>query len=359
MDMFTHAEIAAVLSEFKLPDNAPPFLLSTFNSAFTALQGQEKIYFDRISPDNRIAALVSPRVAGKARTKKGFSVDSYEPAYIKEYDNYLPTQSFTRRPGDPLNGKLSPSEHYAAAITDMARQQLIRIRRTLNIMASQLYRTGGIIMAGDGIKTELSYGRNVANTITLATNKRWLDANVQGATPTADPLEDLESWLNLCIEPVRILVMGNAAWRAIRKSPTYKTKVDIESLRGTSDFMPGFQQETSPLMGGVTYRGTLYGAGIPIYTYTATYVDLETGSETLYLPTDSVIGIPDFTYGYQCYAAIQDADADYEAREYFFKNWKQQDPSVVMIMTQCAPLLAHTKINSTFCANTGATLTGA
>ena len=258
-----------------------------------------------------------------------------------------------------MSATINPSEMYQALTVEKAALLVKRLRGQIELMATGLLLNDSYSMAGTGIlpsESIISFGRDPANTKTLLTTARWLDANT-----TVSPWDDLETWINLPkSSPIKKVVMGNAAWRYLKRDAKFTTMVNLEALRGTTmDNLPGFQVANPKALGGVTYRGNIYGTGIPIYTYAETYEDTVTGLEVLYLPTDAVIGIPDSDYGWQCFASIEDANADYLGMEYFMRNWLSTDPANPVIMIQSAPLLAHTKINSTFGIHTGATATGA
>lgn len=354
LNFYTHAEITGILQEGNL--DFQPFMSLNFSAQHVT--NEDRIYFDKIEADRRISVFQSARLPGVARTSKGYQTESYKPGYIKDKELILPNHVRTRRAGQPMSKPLNPAENYMATLVDKAALLVTRFRRTIEIMATQLLLSDSYSMAGTGIPAAdatISFGRNAANTKTLAGAARWLDANT-----TVSPWDNLEEWVNLPESaPIRKIVMGNAAWRYLKRDAKFTTMVNLEALRGTTmDNLPGFQVANPKALGGVTFRGTLYGTGIPIYTYADTYVGLD-GVETLYVPTDAVIGIPDAGYGFQCFASIEDANANYMGMEYFMRNWMSEDPANPQIMLQSAPLVAHTKINSTFGVRTGATATGA
>ncbi len=354
LNFYTHAEITGILQEGNL--DFQPFMSLNFSAQH--ITNEDRIYFDKIEADKRISVFQSARIPGVARTSKGYKTESFKPGYIKDKELILPNHVRTRRAGQPMSKPLNPSENYKATLVDKAALLVERFRRTLEIMATDLLLNDSYSMAGSGINpadATISFGRDPLNTKTLLTTARWLDANTG-----VSPWDDLEAWLNLPKSaPVKKIIMGNAAWRYLKRDAKFTTMVNLEALRGTTmDNLPGFQVANPKAMGGVTFRGTVYGTGIPIYTYADTYVNLA-GVETLYVPTDAVIGIPDASYGFQCFASIEDANANYMGMEYFMRNWMSEDPANPQIMLQSAPLMAHTKIDSTFGVHTGATATGA
>lgn len=347
-DFFTHNEIAGVLSDVVPFEN---FLLNFFGSEH--ITNDKQINFDHIDPDNRLAVFVNPRIPGKVVKDRGFSVRSYKPGYIKDKVTVESDHPFTRRPGEPLMTNITPAQRYAATVVDLAAQQKQRLYRRLELMASQLLLAGTYRMTGEEIDVEVDFARNAANTITLATTARWL--RVANKT-TMTPIDDLDSWLDLCNQPIRSIVMGKYAWAAFKADPKYDKLVYVDiQTRGKSGLEFG---PTQAKVDGVTYRGTLASAQIEIYTYTQTYTNPADAVETPYIPDDAVLLIPENKYGWQCFASIIDSEAGYMGMPYFYKNWQEKDPGVPFIMLQSAPMLAHTKINSTVGVRTGATATG-
>ena len=342
-DFFSHAEITGVLSDL---NPHQPFMLNFFGREH--LSNDKKIYFDKLVKDLRIAVFISPNIPGKARKKKGFEVQAYEPGYIKEKDLILPDHVFTRRPGEPMATPMTPAQRYQATVVDLSLDQKMRLDRRLEWMATQLLLAGQYRMQGEGLDVTVNLGRNAGNTVTLTSGDRWLAANT-----TVKPWKNLETWLNLCQAPVKTLVMGNASWDFLKSDAEYEKMAYLNALQGKSDYSIEIQKQVPE---GATYRGRVQGTDTDIWTYTGTYADPVSGADTLYVPTDAVIGIPDSMYGFQCYGAIQDDEAGYMSMPYFYKNWSEKDPGIPILMMQSAPMLAHTKINSTFGVRTGATL---
>jgi hypothetical protein len=341
-DLFTHNEIVDVIS-----DNAPfqPFLLDTaFGQSF--ITDDRQINFDKIDPQKRMSVFVNPRVPGKVTKEKGFAVRTYQPGYVKDKKTVDHDYVFKRRPGESLVMPMTPSERYAATVAAQSLEMLQALRRRLEWMAANLLLLGKYRMTGDSIDVEVDLGRDSSLTVTLTLGDRWGQTGVS-------PVTTIQNMLAKTNTPIRHLVMGNYAYADFIKDPTLEKLVYVQLQSGQ-----GASVQLGPMQGtkeGVVYRGTLPSAGISIWTYTATYDDPDTGDETLYLPEDAVLFIPDASYGYQCFASILDADANYQGMEYYFKNWVEKDPGVPFLLLQSAPMLAHTKMSGTIALRTGST----
>lgn len=337
---FTHNEIVDVISDIQMPQH---FLLNSFSREY--LSSDQQINFDKISDDKRIAVFVNPRRPGVVLSQRGSSVVSYKPGYIKDKRTIDPTHVFYRKAGQPMNSGLTPHERYAATVVDLSQIQITALLRRLEWMASQLLLKGKYTMSGDDMNVDIDFDRDSDKTKTLSGNAQWIAAN----KATADPIEDLVTWVELCEAPIRRIILGSGAYKFLRKSPAYQREIVMESRLGDRNFTNMPQKDG---WANVTYRGML--GSIELYTYSDTYKDPDTGNLTLFIPTNAVIGVPDAGYGIQCYAPIQDADANYETLPYYMKNWIEKDPGIPYLMLQSAPMLAHIKINGTFAVNTGA-----
>jgi len=338
---FTHNEIVDVISDIKPVQN---FLLSFFGNEY--LSTDEQINFDKLADDKRIAVFVNPRRPGEVIKSRGSSVVSYKPGYIKDKRTVDPTHIFKRTPGQPMNSPMTPAQRYAATVMSLSLTQIKALNRRLEWMAAQLLLNGTYDMKGDDIDVNIDFARDVSKTLTLTTTSRWLSANT-----AVSPIDDLEDWLMTLTSPAKKIIFGKHAWKAFRNDPKFKDQITIESRLGRENLT---QMPQKNGWEDVTYRGTLVSAGVELYTYTATYTDPATGIETLYIPDDAVVAAGSSNFGYQCYATIQDAEANYETYPYFLKNWTEKDPGIPYLMLQSAPMLAHTKINSTISVRTGA-----
>jgi hypothetical protein len=343
LDFFTHNEIAAVIS-----DQVPfqPFLLElAFGSEFVT--NDEQINFDKIDPDKRMSVFVNPRVPGKVVKDSGFAVRTYKPGYIKDKQTVDPNHVFKRRPGEPMAAPLSPSERYAATVADIAINMLTRRDRRLEWMAAQLLLNGSYTMTGDAISVEVDMGRAAGNTVTLAGADRWGQTGIS-------PVKTLQNMVNKSLTPIRNIVIGHYAFADLIADPLWEKLVFIQLMSGN-----GASLQMGPMQGlreGVVFRGTIPSLGVNVWTYTHTYLDPDNNNtETLYVPEDAVLFIPEAQYGWQAFAAIWDEAANYQGMPYFFKNWAENDPGTPFIMLQSAPMLAHTRINGTIALRTGST----
>lgn len=351
-DAFSHHEIAAVLQDEK--DTFQPFLLDLAFGSQMNFDGMTQIDFDKIDPDRRMSVFTSPRVQGKVQKERGFAVRSYKPGYIKEKETVDFDNLIKRRAGEAYNSGMTASQRYAVTMTAKAQKMRERKARRLEWMASQFLLNGKYNMVGEGLDVEVDFGR--------LTNRTWVRSGVNAWDgSSAAPMDDMQKMLAAIQAPVRNIVMGNGAFYAYLNASLEKDKVPFALRTEYAAQNPAFWGN-STIQTGVTqgwyksvmYRGMINTAGVSVWTYAGTYEDPENNNvETKFIPDDAVLFIPDASEGIRCYAAIQDAAANYAAMEEFWKNWIEEDPGVPYIMMQSAPMLAHTLIQSTACIRTG------
>lgn len=339
---FTHNEIAGVINNL-IPFE--PFMLQFFGREFVT--DDKQINFDRIPADRRIAPIVSPLVPGKVAAIAGYRTSVIQPAYIKDKMSIEPGHIFTRRPGEPMGQPMSNAERYAATVMDLGVRALERYHRRLEIMASQLLLYGSYTMTGETASYSVDFERPAANTVTLTSGDVW----VRGST-TVSPMQTIQNMLDNCKYPIRTIVMGSYAFAALLADPAFvKLTYNLYAQGQSNNVQFNIAQKN---LQGVLYRGTIAASQIEIYTYTGTYI-ADDGTEQYYIPQDAVVFVPDSSYGWRCFGAIQDVAAGYSGMPYFFKNWMEEDPGTPFLMLQSAPVMAHTRMDSTLGLFTGAT----
>lgn len=337
---FRHDEISGVISDI-IPFQS--FLSMFFG--YEHLSQTKEIHFDKIAKDLRISTFQGPRRPAEVTKQRGFNVSSLKPGYIKDKVTVDNDHVFSRRPGQLLTAPLTPEQNYAASVVDLAAQAVTRLNRRLEWMAAQLFQAGSYNMIGEDVNVTVDFGRNAANTITPTT--LWTIANAASATP----LEDIQDALDVLVAPAKMIIVGKKAWKAIKRDPKFDKLIYVNLMRSAETGL-NFAPTQKDYMSELIYRGEM--AGATIYTYMGMYEHPDTGTDTLYIPDDGVMFLPDPMYGWQCYAPIMDAEANYQAMPYYFKNWIEDDPGIPYLMLQSAPLLAHTKINATAYIASGA-----
>lgn len=301
----------------------------------------EKISFDVISKGRRMAPFVAPNVQGKPMQSKGFATETFSPAYIKPKMPVDPSRVIKRSAGEMFGGSFTPAQRRNAIVADILSEQKAMIEKRWEWMAAQAIITGAVVVSGESYpSTTVDFGRDASQTITLTGADLW-------TASTSVPLTNLETWYLqtalLSTTQVTDLVFGPTAWTAFC---THASVKELLNLRRGTDIGNGM--EISNGLGTqdlVAYKGALPN-GPRLWVYADVYEN-DSGTNVNMLDPTYVIGVGQVD-GVQAFGAIMDADAGYTATAIFSKMWKEQDPSVEMIMSQSAPLMVPRRVNACF-----------
>lgn len=338
MDIYDTATLIGVQRVQPVLD---PYWLHFFNSEITF--DQEEILFDKVRTDKKLAPFVAPNVQGKIIKTRGYSTQSFRPAYIKPKDALDYTRALKRRPGEQPLGELSLQQRYDLAVADSLREQSERIDNRLEWMAAMAIIFGYVDVEGDDYPlTRVDFGRDASLTNTLTGTARWDQAD-------ADPLGVIELMrtrsYKLARTNVTRLTFGLDAWESFVANTEVKELLDRNQRNGSTEYNAKLGDGTPQ-----QYRGTLSGpntAPVELFTYADSYTD-DAGNEVELLAANEVIGSGPGVKGVRCFGAIKDTKAGLAAMSKFPKMWENQDPSVTYVMTQSAPLMVPSEPNATF-----------
>lgn len=333
-------ELDTMVAQIERPN---PWLMRTF-FAGQRMFASKTIEFDILDRGRRMAPFVAPHVAGKPMRREGFRTRQLAPAYIKPTALVVPTEAWTRRPGEAYGGALSPKQRFDAIVAEHldAHEQMIDNR--LEWMAAQALVTGGITIEGEDYpKTHVDFGRDASLTIALTGAAKW-------NTTTASPLTDIET-ASLKVRQISKgavitdLVMDGLAWNGLKANGAVADLIDVRFRRdvnGATSIDGGPRTKLNEAV----YVGTLQGR-IDLWVYDSYYQD-DTGADQPYLPPYTVVGISPAIEGMQYYGAILDLDANLEPRRSFTKSKVLFNPSGLELVTQSGPLLAPKRPNASF-----------
>jgi len=346
--IYDHKEISGVLSE------VVPFqhqLLSHFGNVINF--DTPTIDFDAIADDLRVAIYVDPSLSAKNLREAGFSTKTYRAPYTKQKASVTPANIWKRAAGEPINSFASPTEKYLATLVNKAATMRTMNQRLLEKAASELLLAGTYTASSELYPTPIiiDFERKATNSLNFAT----LNANggvgkrvwgSTGGTATVSPIADLEEFLDGCQEHIETIYMADDAWAQFKADPKFATMIDLTSRNLTaSNFELNPQQGT---IQGLKYRGRLVSNGTDIWTFNGTYKHPDTGTITKYIPSGYVVGVPSSAFGTVAYGAIQHGEAGYQSVDMFWNMWTDPEFGVPYLQMQSAPMLVHTKINSTF-----------
>lgn len=334
MDIFSTGVLARVVAA--LPQPAPFILNSFFRNLQT--EASEEIHFDVESTRRRLAPFVSPIVAGQVVKSKGYSTQTFKPAYIKDKRVFDASRPFRRVMGERIGGDMSPAQRLQVAVANDLSDQLEMLTRRQEVMAVEALRTGKVVISGDMYpKVQVDFGRDAALTIPLSDGARWGESGV-------DPLDDVQTWSMRVTEKsgstANTLVMDVKAWQLF--SASAKVQKLLDRFRGQDKLNATVIGEGGRYMGNI--------GDFDIWVYAGWYEHPVTGAMTPYLPDYTVIITGPDLEGTRAYGAIRDEEAGFQALPFYTKSWVEKDPAVRFLLMQSAPLTVPYRVNASLCA---------
>lgn len=332
------ATLLGILSNVKRPRR---FLLETFFPREQTFNTEE-VYFEKLQTTKRLAPFVSPMMKGKPMPRGGSTFATFRPPYLKPKHVVDPTMSLKTLPGESIQGDLSPEARIARIRAQLLQDQDDAITRREEWMASQLLRTGTLTVAAEDHPTMLiNLGRPAGQTVQLLTTARWGETGVS-------PFNDLRTWAGTAAN-----ASGAAPTTVVMDALAVGLFLKDQNVRDMFDFAQYKPPGTLELLGKlaipdeVQYIGTF--GEFAIWQYNGTYWAAD-GTVTKYIPDYTVImGSPSGAEGIRAYGAILD-HSSLQAASRFPKEWVEEDPSALFLMTQSSPLPLLGEPAATFCA---------
>ena len=314
------------------------FLLDTLFSR-VEMAATEHIDIDIVKGKRKMAPFVAPVVEGKVIESRGFTTNSYKPAYIKQkFVTEAAELVDNRVAGETIYGGLSPMERAAQKLAEELVEHENMISRREEWMAAQMLTSGTVSVVGEGINQVVDFGLDATHKITLTGTDLWSD------TTNSDPLDDLATWQKLILKDSgvnpNILVGGTDAISKLITHPKVASALDTRRITlGMID--------PTDLAPGVVYYGTLLanGVSLDVYSYDEWYTDDSDVDQPL-IPAGKIILTSTNADFRRHYGAIKDLKAGLVAIPRFTKSWEEEDPSVRFVLMQSAPLPAIHQVDA-------------
>ncbi len=209
-------------------------------------------------------------------------------------------------------------------------------------MASEILRTGKVVIESPEFpRTSVDYSRPGGHTVALTSGDRWGEAGIE-------PLDNVNTWAqtvhdNSGAHPNLVIMDPKAAGYLLSST---KLKAVLDNLRQAG----GQMQLAGAVTGAQGVEAIKLGniGQFEFWQYQQLYKD-DAGSTQKMMPDYTVIMGSLGIEGHACYGAIQDFEA-LQAMDRFPKMWKENDPSVALLMTQSAPLPVPGRVEASFCA---------
>ncbi|UDL95501.1 major capsid protein [Lichenihabitans sp. PAMC28606] len=308
------------------------FLLETFfprEQTFDTAQ----VVFDEIISTRRLAPFVSPLVKGKPQPTSGEALKAYKPPYVKPKHALDPSMPLTQYPGESINvqGGLSPRDRMDRLRVRLLQEQDDQITRREEWMAAQLLLTGTMnVVAEDHPPMNVDLGRPTANTIVLTGQTTWGSTGVSPYQMIQDQAASIASATGFFPNQV---VMDPKASRLFLADPFIQRQYTY--FQGPPRTMDLAGKVAPGSNGEAVYLGSM--GGFDFWQYQHTYSDTD-GTTRKVLPDNTVImGSVEGGEGVRAYGAILDFGTLMPMSRYP-KEWMEEDPSSLFLMTQSAPL---------------------
>ncbi len=295
----------------------------------------------------KLAPFVSPKIGGKVMSKKGKTVDTYEPAllkpkYITEADAIVEEQGVLYADG------LDPQERAEDQL--LKDEELLKndVYRRVEHMCVSLVTTGKFTAVGDGVEEEFDYRMDSNNIEVLTGTALWTD-------PSSSPLDDLSNWADEIYKNTGDYpdsgVYGADVYSAFKKHPSVIEAFDTKNITIGSLAPAPMLDENGEVLKGVVFAGHISDLGMDIYRYVDFYDDDNNVAQDMF-PKDKLVMGTKNSDGHVAYAGITDKKQLGTAvfvGEIFVKTWSQEDPDDEYLLGKSKPLPVPSDIDSFKC----------
>ena len=295
-----------------------------------------------------LAPLVSPHQPGKPfDTKRAAKVEFVKPAYYKPKNIVTLATSFDealmerlRTAGIISTGsqQLSDQEKMMIAQIAVMKRNHDAIDNSVLLMATGLLLNGKyLLQSGDYEYNMVDYERDASLTFTPVTP--W---NQAGAKPVTD-METMEQrLLDAGGGSSKAYLMSGKVWVALSANDEFKERF-VKPYAGIAvPYKPSLNVQE-----GASFKGYLDDK--ELWVFDATY-RLKSGVKR-FIPNDYFGAISDFG-GSIAQCKIKNTLANGAVQKYFDRQWYNEDPSGIFLMTESAPLAVPSNKNGV-CGGTG------
>lgn len=335
ISLYKTRDMLDVLEQIHVPGD---FLLSTFVNA-TEQHLTDTLDIDIVRKGKKMAPFARPVAEGVVIEKEGYQTRTHKIPYITMKSEFNGQESLNRMPGDTIyQGQSAGSYADQMMGTQLAEFNDMIFRRE-EWMLAQCLQTGMIQIKGKGVNYAIDTGMRTDHLPTLAGTSRWdqVDADVTG---------DIDSWATKVYLDsglmANICIMGADALRAALNNDKFKSDLDTRRIElGSID--------PRRLPNGVKYIGTLNEAGVDVYAYVEQYFDEDTDTYKDLIDPSKVIVASTEIMAKRHYGLIQSPRVSAAVARYP-RNWFTEDPEVMWVSVQSAPLAINHQPDGVLCA---------
>lgn len=298
-----------MLAKFEQMAPAPKFLSSFFKTNPQSFHSSEKIEIDVIREDEDIA-IPLPDITSGARNNENskFVNKEWTPAILREKGGIVAYDQMKRQAGETSYDDPNFLRSAGNQIVSMGRKLLNKLRRTVELMCSQVLQTGAIALVDASGTTIFSESFAVKSTHMITASTAWATDGTTG-----DPLADISAAARVIRKdgkrkPDRLL-FGNSALQRFLANAKVKAALDKTTLN-IAVLNPANRSEDATFVGMIWIDNYQY----EIWLYDGWYKHPQTGTLTPYIADDNVIILSsparlDLTFGAIPYIAQPDPRA--------------------------------------------------
>lgn len=299
----------------------------------------EEIEFEKIQRKRIIAPLVVPTAQGRPIYNKASRVSRFRPAYVKPKDTVNDSEIIARQPGSLIGAIPTKEQSYRVRVADIQNEHRRAIERRWEWLAAKAVLDGAVTLVDNDYPTVIvDFERSANNTVVLAGADLW-------DSGTGDIIGDLNDWRSVVTQakfggPVDRMTVGTKAWAAMEADPAVQEMLDT-TIRGTAaDLNLGIRDGQT-----IERVGRLNGT-FEVYVY-SDYYELADGTKVDFMDSRDIVLTGPNVNGVQCFGAILDHKAQFQALQIFPKMWDENDPPATYIMNQSAPLMVPVNPDAT------------
>ncbi|HHW53382.1 major capsid protein [Acinetobacter towneri] len=337
LELLDVGELALIHNNYKPMDT---WILDTFFPNRPTFN-RDEVPLAEISTVHDLAPLVSPHHPGKPfDTKRAAKVDFVTPAYYKPKNMVTQATSFDealmerlRSAGIISTGGQQLTDQEMMIISQIAvmKRNHDAIDNSVLLMAIDLLLNGKYLLQSDDYETNLvDYERD--ESLSFTPTVAW---DQVGAKPVTDITRMKKLQLQAGGGSAKKAVMSGLVYIALSNNDEFK-EAFVKPYAGISvPYAPSLNVHE-----GATFKG--YIEDIELWVYDATY--RTKAGEKRFIPED-YFGLVSDTQGSIAQCKIKNMLANGMATKYFDRQWYNEDPSGIFLMTESAPLAVPSNKN--------------
>ena len=322
---------------------APTSYFRDLLTSSVVMSDSEYIDFEKLVENRKLAPLVVPTAQGRPVYTEGAEAARFKPSYVKPKDPISPARALKRRPGEALMGSdtLTPYQRFLQIVGDILRVHRSAIERRLEWLCSQAAIYGKVTLeAPDYPTTLVDFKRDASHTVVLT------GAGIAWNDPDAPILDQVNDY----VEKIRRAPFGGPVTRVTMGKDVVQYFLANKQVQATRNLLVrGTDGVPQPTIRQGTYSEKIFQVSNLEFWVNSDFYDVPGGGTAEYMPADGVLFSGPNVNMVEAYGAILDVDV-LKALAVFIKQWKEQDPSVWYIMSQCAPLFVPVNPNNTLFA---------